>query len=192
VNLLGRQDPLAVSVNSKRSYAQWLDLARIPQFRQDYYMAHGPRDLNTLYKRMREVSGYLREDAAALEALVGEPVMLRIVEPAGRGRKSPQGTEAGGLSLMAREGIEPPTRGFSVLGSEKYGTTPDCPGVVVAALTQQCVVPSSLQLSGVWTQVWSQVPPLNSRSPRPWNRPGHEGASLARWKMRVGFRRSKK
>jgi hypothetical protein len=41
----------------RRSYAQWLDLARIPPFRQDYYMAHGPRDLNALYKPMREVSG---------------------------------------------------------------------------------------------------------------------------------------
>ena len=81
-------------------------------------MAHGPRDLNALYKRMREVTGYLREDAAALEALVGEPVMLRVVATAGREgkspQKSPQGTEAGWLSAMAREGIEPPTRGFSV------------------------------------------------------------------------------
>jgi hypothetical protein len=92
---------------------------------------------------------------------------------------------------MAREGIEPPTRGFSVLQSEEYGTRPDCPGVVVAALTQQCVVPSSLQLSGVWTQVWSQVAPLNSRRPRPWNRPGHEGATLCCWRMRVGVPRSK-
>jgi len=80
-------------------------------------MAHGPRDLNALYKRMREVTAYLREDAAALEALVGEPVMLRMVKSAGRGRKSPQkspqGTEASELSVVAREGIEPPTRGFS-------------------------------------------------------------------------------
>ena len=48
--------------------------------------AHGPPDLNALHKRMREVSGYLREDAAALEALVGEPVMLRVVTTAGRER----------------------------------------------------------------------------------------------------------
>jgi NAD(P)-dependent dehydrogenase (short-subunit alcohol dehydrogenase family) len=32
--------------------------------------AHGAMDLNALYKRMREVSGYLREDTPALEALV--------------------------------------------------------------------------------------------------------------------------
>ena len=79
----------------RRSYAQWLDLAHIPQFRQDYYMVHGPRDLNALYKRMREVSGYLREDAAALLALVGEPVMLRVVTTAGRERKSPQKSPQG-------------------------------------------------------------------------------------------------
>ncbi len=75
----------------RRTYAQWLDLARIPQFRQDYYMAHGPKDLNALYKRMREVRAYLREDAAALEQLVGEPVMLRLVKVERvRGRKSPE------------------------------------------------------------------------------------------------------
>jgi hypothetical protein len=43
-------------------------------------MAHGPKDLNALYRRTREVGAYLREDAAALEGLVGEPVMLRIVK----------------------------------------------------------------------------------------------------------------
>ena len=161
-------------------------------------LAHGPRDLNALYKRMREVSAYLQEDGAALVQLVGEPVMLRVVQAAGRGEKSPQkslqGTEAGGLSAMAREGIEPPTRGFSVLQSEKHPTSADRPGVVVAALTRQGVVSSSLQLSGVWSQVRTQVlalPPFGRR-PRPWNRPGHEGASLCRWQMRVGVPRSKK
>jgi hypothetical protein len=64
----------------RRTYAQWLDLARIPQFRQDYYMAHGPRDLNALYKRMREVSTSLAEDAAALGVLVGVPVVLRMLK----------------------------------------------------------------------------------------------------------------
>jgi hypothetical protein len=64
----------------RRTYAQWLDLARIPQFRQDYYMAHGPKDLNALYKRMREVGAYLAEDAASLGVLVGEPVVLRMVK----------------------------------------------------------------------------------------------------------------
>ena len=63
----------------RRSYAQWLDLAKIPQFRQDYYMAHGPKDLNALYKRAKECAPYLREDAEALAALVAEPSGLRIV-----------------------------------------------------------------------------------------------------------------
>ena len=43
-------------------------------------MAHGPRDLNALYKRMREVSTSLAEDAASLGILVGEPVVLRMVK----------------------------------------------------------------------------------------------------------------
>jgi hypothetical protein len=43
-------------------------------------MAHGPKDLNALYKRMRAVVAYLREDAAALEELVGESVVLRMVK----------------------------------------------------------------------------------------------------------------
>jgi hypothetical protein len=54
-------------------------------------MAHGPKDLNALYKRMWEASASLGEDAAALGALVGEPVVLRMGEiggvPTG---KSPQ------------------------------------------------------------------------------------------------------
>jgi hypothetical protein len=103
----------------RRSYAQWLDLARIPQFRQDYYMAHGPRDLNALYKRMREVSGYLREDAAALEALVGEPVMLRVVTTVGRERKSPQKSPQGSGGRPKRNGQRgnrtPDTRIFRAL-----------------------------------------------------------------------------
>lgn len=43
-------------------------------------MAHGPKDLNALYKRMREVSASLGEDAATLSKLVGEPVVLRMVK----------------------------------------------------------------------------------------------------------------
>jgi integrase len=64
----------------RRTYAQWLDLARIPRFRQAYYMGHGPKDITALYQRMREVTASLREDAAALEQLVGEPVLLRRVK----------------------------------------------------------------------------------------------------------------
>ena len=46
-------------------------------------MAHGPKDLNALYKRMREVSASLGEDAeAALGGLVGETVVLRITQNA--------------------------------------------------------------------------------------------------------------
>jgi hypothetical protein len=55
----------------RRTYHQWLDLARVPQFRQSFYVGHGPKNLDELYKRMRECLPSLREDAAALEVLVG-------------------------------------------------------------------------------------------------------------------------
>lgn len=55
-----KSDDTVSPYDLRRTYAQWLDLARIPQFRQDYYMAHRPRDLNALYKGMREVAGYPR------------------------------------------------------------------------------------------------------------------------------------
>jgi integrase len=64
----------------RRTYAQWLDLARVPRFRQAFYMGHGPKDITALYQRMREVTASLKEDAAALEQLVGQPVLLRIVK----------------------------------------------------------------------------------------------------------------
>jgi integrase len=63
----------------RRSYQQWLHLARIPVFRQDYYMAHGPKDLNALYSRAKECEQYLAEDGAALGALVGAPMAMRVV-----------------------------------------------------------------------------------------------------------------
>jgi hypothetical protein len=64
----------------RRTYAQLLELARIPSFRQSHYLGHGPRDLNQHYQRMREATAYLREDAAALTELVGEAVALRMVK----------------------------------------------------------------------------------------------------------------
>jgi integrase len=55
----------------RRTYAQWMDNAGIKQFRQDFYFGHGPKSLDALYKRMRECLPYIREDAAALDVLVG-------------------------------------------------------------------------------------------------------------------------
>jgi hypothetical protein len=59
---------------------------------------------------------------------------------------------------MAREGIEPPTRGFSVPERAKHPTSPDHAGVVDAALGRQGVVFCSPQLSGLRSQVRTQVP----------------------------------
>lgn len=64
----------------RRTYAHWLDLARIPQFRQSYYLGHGPKNLDQLYQRMRACGEYLREDASALSEVVGESVVLRMVK----------------------------------------------------------------------------------------------------------------
>lgn len=65
----------------RRSYAQLLDLARIPEFRQNHYMAHGPRSIGEHYKRMKECLPYLLEDSQALARLVAEPIFgLRVVK----------------------------------------------------------------------------------------------------------------
>jgi hypothetical protein len=64
----------------RRTYAQWLDLVRIPQFRQSYYLGHGPKNLDQLYQRMQASSEYLREDAAAPGQLVGGSVVVRLVK----------------------------------------------------------------------------------------------------------------
>src|SRR5215208_3587599 len=87
-------------------------------------------------------------------------------QTARRGRSAhtnPQGL--GRPKCNGQRGNRSPDTRVSVLQSKEYAATPDCPGVVVAALTQQRVVPSSLQLSGVWTQVWSQVPPSIPEAP---------------------------
>jgi hypothetical protein len=81
-------------------------------------MAHGPRDLNALYKRMREVGGYLREDAAALEQLVGGAVALRVVNAGSceenSPQKSPQLPRRDRLSASGQRGNRTPdTRIFS-------------------------------------------------------------------------------
>lgn len=57
----------------RRTYAVWLELAGIPTYRQDYYMAHGPKDLNALYKRQRECLPHLEGDAVLLDQLVKSP-----------------------------------------------------------------------------------------------------------------------
>jgi hypothetical protein len=63
----------------RRSYSVWLELAGIPTYRQDYYMAHGPKDMNALYKRQRECLPHLKDDAESLMQVLTSP------------QKSPQG-----------------------------------------------------------------------------------------------------
>jgi hypothetical protein len=57
----------------RRSYAVLLELAEIPTYRQDYYRGHGPKDMGTLYKRQKECTPYLVEDAKAIDRLIKSP-----------------------------------------------------------------------------------------------------------------------
>lgn len=63
----------------RRTWAHWLELAKIPPSRQDAYMGHGPKGVAGLY-RQHEVAPYLAADREALQAVVGaDPAMLKVV-----------------------------------------------------------------------------------------------------------------
>ena len=51
----------------RRSYAHWMELARIPRTRRRLYMGHGRKDVTDLYE-FHEVQRFLEEDAATLRA----------------------------------------------------------------------------------------------------------------------------
>lgn len=60
----------------RRTYAILLELAGIPTYRQDYYMGHGPQDMNALYKRLRDCLPYIEADGKAIEQVVATPQIL--------------------------------------------------------------------------------------------------------------------
>jgi integrase len=66
-------DDTVAPYDLRRSYAVWLELAGIPEYRQSYYMAHGPKDLNALYKRQRDCLPHLQEDGIALMQVLASP-----------------------------------------------------------------------------------------------------------------------
>lgn len=49
----------------RRSFAHWMELARIPRTRRRLYMGHGKRDVTDLYE-FHEVQRFLEEDGATL------------------------------------------------------------------------------------------------------------------------------
>lgn len=63
----------------RRTWAHFLELAKIPPSRQDAYMGHAPKDVGDLY-RQHEVEPYLAGDGAALREVAGaDPVFLRAM-----------------------------------------------------------------------------------------------------------------
>lgn len=67
----------------RRTFGMWLDNAKIPENRQDAYMAHGPENMRALYRRPADLTRWLEEDRQALAAYIGtvtaEP-QLRVVK----------------------------------------------------------------------------------------------------------------
>jgi len=55
----------------RRSYANWMLYAGIPQNRRDAYRAHSWRNMRELYERPGDLTRFLAEDAAALERYLG-------------------------------------------------------------------------------------------------------------------------
>lgn len=64
---------------ARRTYAHWLELARIPDSRCDRYMGHAPKDVRAGY-REHEALAYMAEDAKALRSVIGgDPRYLQAV-----------------------------------------------------------------------------------------------------------------
>jgi integrase len=55
---------------ARKTFARWMEDARIPRARREIYRGHGKRDIGDIYERY-EVAAYLREDAQAMRALLG-------------------------------------------------------------------------------------------------------------------------
>jgi len=54
---------------ARKTFARWMEDARIPRARREIYRGHGKRDIGDVYERY-EITTYLREDAQAMRALL--------------------------------------------------------------------------------------------------------------------------
>lgn len=63
----------------RRTYATWMEAAKIPRTRRRQYMGHTVGDVTDIYEQ-QEVEQYLPEDASKLEAFVkaGEKETLKL------------------------------------------------------------------------------------------------------------------
>lgn len=69
----------------RRTFAHWMELARVPRTRRRLYMGHGRRDVTDLYE-FHEVTEFLSGDANALRQWIGEQLAGRDAKiiPIGR------------------------------------------------------------------------------------------------------------
>jgi len=71
--------PRLTTYTARRTFAHWLELARIEDSRCDAYMGHAPQQMRSLY-REHEVASYVAADAAALRQVIGaEPSYMRAM-----------------------------------------------------------------------------------------------------------------
>jgi len=54
---------------ARKTFAGWMEDARIPRARREIYRGHGKRDIGDVYERY-EITTYLREDAQAMRGLL--------------------------------------------------------------------------------------------------------------------------
>jgi integrase len=64
----------------RRTYAKWLELAKIPRTRRRLYMGHGAKDVTDLYEA-HEVTAFLLEDAKTLRFYVGLDATSPVSSP---------------------------------------------------------------------------------------------------------------
>ena len=74
---LDRADVGVAPYDARRSYSRWLSELRLPDYRRNAYMGHGPKSMLQLYP-WGDVSEWLGQDGLSLREYVGEPVQLRI------------------------------------------------------------------------------------------------------------------
>jgi integrase len=74
---LRRLETKVTPYQARKTFARWMEDARIPRTRREIYRGHGKRDIGDVYERY-EVAAYLREDAQSMRALLG-PQKLAVV-----------------------------------------------------------------------------------------------------------------
>ena len=76
---LRKQGIQVTPYDARRSYANWLEAARVPRTRRKLYLGHGPKDVTDLYE-WHEVDTFVQEDRERLREFIGtDDRMLRVL-----------------------------------------------------------------------------------------------------------------